>query len=217
MTKEEFYDKDYYENGLLSKKSLYENYRWLPELTIPLAEEIAKIMSNSQILDERKITNVLDFGCAKGYLVKAFRELGYKAFGIDVSEYAISESPIEIKDYVRCLDLSRNSLPLEWMPINYIIAKDVLEHLEKDQLFKQLTELRTLSKRILVVVPLGDGKKYFIDEYGQDPSHFIKEDLGWWVETLNKYGFEVKGTYEVGNLKSKWKSHHPKGNGLLYC
>lgn len=217
MTKEDFYDKNYYENGLLSKKSLYENYRWLPELTIPLAEEITTIMSGSLNGDELKSTTILDFGCAKGFLVKAFRELGYTAFGIDVSQYAISESPLEIKGYVRCLDLLKEPLPLEWMPIDYIIAKDVLEHLEKDQLFKQLTKLRTLSNRILVIVPLGDGTKYFIDEYEQDPSHYIKEDLGWWVETLNNYGFQVKGTYEVGNLKSSWKSHHLKGNGLLYC
>ena len=168
------------------------------------------LLISPEILLTSELSN--DPACSKSSILKSFEI----SFGIDVSEYAISESPMEIKDYVRCLDLTKNSLPLEWMPIDYIIAKDVLEHLEKDQLFKQLAELRTLSKRILVVVPLGDGKKYFIDEYGQDPSHFIKEDLGWWVETLNKYGFEVKGTYEVGNLKSKWKSHHPKGNGLLY-
>lgn len=217
MIKKDFFDKDYYENGVLTKKSLYENYRWLPELTIPLANEIVEIMSNSKERDESECKTILDFGCAKGFLVKAFRELGHDSYGIDVSQYAISESPDEIKEYVRCVDLSKDSFPIEWMPIDYIVAKDVLEHLVKDELFIQLEKLRSLSSRILVVVPLGDGKNYFIDEYGRDPSHFIKEDLDWWIKTLNKYGFNVQGTYEVGNLKSTWKSHHPKGNGLLYC
>ena len=217
MTKENFYDKNYYENGVLSKKSLYENYRWLPELTIPLAKEITAIMSDSKNAGELKNKTILDFGCAKGFLVKAFRELGHTAFGIDVSQYAISESPVEIKSYVRCIDLTRDALPLEWMPIDYIVAKDVLEHLDKEELFKQLSKLRSLSNRILVVVPLGDGKNYYIAEYEQDPSHFIKEDLDWWEKTLKDHGFNVKGTYEVGDLKSNWKSHHSKGNGLLYC
>lgn len=35
---------------------------------------------------------VLDVGCAKGFLVADLRELGIDAFGIDVSEYAISKS-----------------------------------------------------------------------------------------------------------------------------
>jgi len=38
------------------------------------------------------ISRVLDIGCAKGFLVKAFRDLGIRAYGIDVSEYAIEQS-----------------------------------------------------------------------------------------------------------------------------
>ena len=38
----EKYDKDYFKNGIASGKSCYSNYRWLPELTIPMAYNIIK-------------------------------------------------------------------------------------------------------------------------------------------------------------------------------
>ncbi len=34
--KVDFFDKNYFESGPQTNKSLYQNYRWIPELTIPL-------------------------------------------------------------------------------------------------------------------------------------------------------------------------------------
>jgi SAM-dependent methyltransferase len=217
MNEERFYDKDYYENGLKSRKSLYENYRWLPDLTIPLAEEILINMKKSKTFSLMKNPVVLDFGCAKGFLVKAFREIGVDAYGVDISDYAISQSDSAIKPYIRCLDLTSLPYPDSWPPVDYIVAKDVLEHLSKEILELTLKELRSISPRILVVVPLGDGNNYYIEEYESDPSHKIREELDWWENILVKNGFRVSGTYEVGNLKASWKNHHPRGNGLLFC
>ncbi len=85
MGKEEF-DRDYFERGIASGKSLYENYRWIPELTIPMA------MTYIDTLGLKKEDRILDFGCAKGYVVKALRMLHRKAWGCDVSDYAIESS-----------------------------------------------------------------------------------------------------------------------------
>lgn len=80
------YDQSYYEHGIESGISLYSNYRWLPELTIPLA---ARIIEYLQIGVE---DSILDFGCAKGYLIKAFRLLHRNAYGFDISSYAIDNA-----------------------------------------------------------------------------------------------------------------------------
>ena len=57
----EFFDKSYYESGPQSEKSLYQNFRWIPELTIPLnAHHIVQSMG---IMHDQ---TVMDFGCAKG-------------------------------------------------------------------------------------------------------------------------------------------------------
>jgi len=217
MIKNNFYDQAYYEDGLRSGKSLYENYRWLPDLTLSLAEVVLQIAKKSPSFSEISNPVIIDYGCAKGYLVKALRILGIQSFGIDVSKYAIASAPPDIKNFVTCLDLKENPYPAFWPTPDYIVAKDVLEHHTAIELPYYLEELRKLCARILVVVPLGDGKRYFIEEYENDPSHFIKEDLEWWKDVLTQVGFKVEATYDVGELKANWKGHHIKGNGLLYC
>lgn len=47
------------------------------------------------------LRNVLDVGCAKGFLVKALRNLGIQAYGIDISEYALSKAEASIRPYLR--------------------------------------------------------------------------------------------------------------------
>ncbi len=88
------YDADYYERGVESGKSCYSNYRWLPELTIPMA------MVLIDTLGIRPDQRVLDFGCAKGFVTKALRMLRRDAWGIDISRYALSQAPEDIKPYV---------------------------------------------------------------------------------------------------------------------
>ena len=79
----DWYDADYFERGLESGKSCYQNYRWVPELTIPMT---------MTIIDYLKIprgAKILDYGCAKGYLVRSMELLGRPAWGLDTSPYAI--------------------------------------------------------------------------------------------------------------------------------
>lgn len=46
-------------------------------------------------------SRVLDVGCAKGFLVEAFRDLGVAAYGFDSSEFAISEVRDDIQAYCK--------------------------------------------------------------------------------------------------------------------
>ena len=92
------FDREYYEQGPMTGKSLYTNYRWLPELTLPLAHHIAVDCN----LDKHQ--TICDFGCAKGYLVYALRLLGYESYGVDISKYAISKAPKEVNGHVTCIE-----------------------------------------------------------------------------------------------------------------
>ena len=74
---ESVYNESYFERGLESGLSLYQNYRWIPELTIPMA------MTIIDFLGIKRHQTILDFGCAKGFLVKAFRLLYRSAYGVD--------------------------------------------------------------------------------------------------------------------------------------
>ena len=58
------YDKDYYENGVAKGISGYENYRWIPELTYPMAYSVCKS------LKIKKNDKVLEYGCAFQMIVR---------------------------------------------------------------------------------------------------------------------------------------------------
>jgi len=53
----EFYDADYYLRGIETGKSCYQNYRWLPELTMPM------VMRIIDYLHIRPDQTILDYGC----------------------------------------------------------------------------------------------------------------------------------------------------------
>lgn len=50
-----------------------------------------------------KPCTVLDVGCAIGFLVEAFWRRGVRTYGIDISEYAISQVPQDHKAFCRCI------------------------------------------------------------------------------------------------------------------
>ena len=54
-----------------------------------------------RIYEDRKPESVLDVGCAMGYLVEALRDLGVEAYGVDVSEYAISKVREDLKPFCK--------------------------------------------------------------------------------------------------------------------
>ena len=197
------FDEKYFEDGVRHRVSAYENYRWMPERTIREA---------SSIINNIKFDTVLDYGCAKGFMVYALRLLGKEAYGADVSEYAVANCHPKVKDYLQVIE-SAEQLKGGW---DLIIAKDVLEHIPKDVIPSVLSELRRRCKTLFVAVPLGEGKRYRIREYEMDVTHVVREPEEWWLITLVQAGFKIKYfDYEFGHLKENWTSNHPHGNAFI--
>lgn len=214
MTDSEFFDHDYYEAGPQSGKSLYQNYRWIPELTIPLAHRIINVIGGI-----RDGESVMDFGCAKGYLVHSLRLLGADAVGVDVSQYAIDNAMPEAKDYLCRISPYQETWKSVYRPVHHVICKDVLEHVPYDMIDHQLKILRKLTLEcILIVVPLGENGKYNVPAYELDKTHHIRESLEWWAERLHVAGFTpLIHTHDSGTVKSSWVNAHPKANALFVC
>ncbi len=81
------------------------------------------------IIAELAPQQVLDAGCAMGMLVAALRTRGVQAYGIDISEYAISQVPSEASAYCRLGSITE---PLN-QHYDLIISIEVLEHMPADQ------------------------------------------------------------------------------------
>lgn len=199
MNSAEVFDRDYYENGLLSGKSWYDNYRWMPEKVFPAAAYIKGLCPHGK---------VLDFGCAKGFLVHALRLLGLDAFGYDTSEYAIENAHPATKPFL--------STGFQAGPFDLVFAKDVFEHIEKPVLAITLCSIRSICSAALFVVPLGDNGRYRIPEYHCDRSHLVAEDEEWWINKFVSAGFSIKDfAYKAPGIKDNWTEKHPYGNAIL--
>lgn len=189
------YTEDYYERGLEKGISCYQNYRWLPEKTIPA------VMSYIDYLRIPRGASVLDFGCAKGFYVKAFRMLYRNAWGCDISKYAIEQADESVQDYV-CFNSNDNLIPFKGV-FDYIIAKDVLEHLEYGVLHDFLNLSLSKTSTLFSVVPLCDEEgQYIISTDEMDVTHVIRYTEDQWREVFTWCGWRVGSfSYYVPGLK----------------
>lgn len=210
---EQTYNEDYYERGLVNGISGYLNYSWMPELTIRMAHFII----NELNLDTT--TSVLDFGCAKGYLVKALRLLNIPALGVDVSNYAINNVDIAVKNY--CALITGVYDPyLYQFEYNVVLAKDVFEHIPEGELIYLLNKFKSNTFHIYAIIPLSENDhcgKYIIPAYDNDITHLIFKSKEWWFNLFTTNGWSIyKFSYELTGCKENWTSKYPYGNGFFY-
>jgi SAM-dependent methyltransferase len=193
------FTREYYEDGVRKGISGYENYRWMPTRSIPEALEIKNYFNPS---------SVLDYGCAKGYLVHALRMLGVQACGEDISDYAIENCHPKVKDFI--------SKPNNSSFTELVICKDILEHVHEEDLPELLTGLQKRGSQFFFVIPLGDEDRFRIREYEVDVTHVTKKDEEWWFDLFESCGYRLTNfSYSFGAVKHKWIEPYPYGNGFF--
>ena len=199
------YDYDYFERGLETGKSCYQNYRWIPELTIPMA---------MTIIDYLGVANwhkVLDFGCAKGYLVKALRWLNREAWGIDKSIYALNNCDPEVSSFCWSKE------DLEYFgpdKFDFCIAKDVFEHVE-------LSDLSTFLKSgiadvYFAVIPLGNNGEFVAPANNLDITHVNCMTEKDWLQFFKDNGLKCEAfTFKIDGIKDSYYEQYPTGHGFF--
>jgi len=191
------YGHDYYERGIETGLSNYQNYRWIPELTIPLA------MTIIDYLQIKPGEPILDFGCAKAYLVKALRLLHRDAYGYDVSEYALANVDVEVKPFITNAIFSNT--------FKYCLCKDVLEHISLTDLKILLQDLNV--EKLFTVVPLGCDGKYNASINNLDITHIHCESEEWWLNLFAKCGWTcLTYSFRIKGIKDSYVEIHPKSH-----
>lgn len=134
----ELYNYEYYHN-CCGPIAYEEPAHWV-EFFGNVADRIAKDLHPQ---------TVLDAGCAMGYLVAALRDCGVEAYGIDISEYAISKVREDIRPY--CVVGSLTEPLPEGLPKRYdlVVTIEVLEHLYAEDGRKAIHNLCALTDRII--------------------------------------------------------------------
>ncbi len=133
-----------------------------------------------RIVQDLKPKRVLDAGCAMGYLVAALRDRGVEAYGIDVSEYAISKVREDVKPYCFIGSIT-DALP-DKMPNKYdlVITIEVLEHLHAEEGEKAIHNLCALSDNILFSSTPSDFNEL---------THVNVQQQEYWARIFAKNGF----------------------------
>ena len=167
------YDEEYFTSINYSDYlSRYDRYKNLAKETSGLLSEISLINKNS---------NILDYGCAVGFLLRAYKELDYKnLYGYDISDWA----KIEAKDSnVNLIDNIKD--------INFDVTfcLDVIEHMTDLEIDKWLSNFNTRALIIRVPVANTTGGDYHLKVSRQDPTHVNCKTKEEWKTLLKGYGF----------------------------
>jgi ubiquinone/menaquinone biosynthesis C-methylase UbiE len=186
----QIYDKDYFENGIATKKSNYTDYSWAR-----LGSYFQKTAKH--ILDKFAPSSVLDVGCAKGYLVKALNELKVNTYGIDPSEYALTEAHPDIIE--RLAHGIAQSLSIDDNAFDIVTCFDVLEHIPEKDIPQVLQELFRVSKQWVVLRVV---TKQLPDDV--DANHATIHDKDWWIEKIKESGGIVEPTENYVNASVWW-------------
>lgn len=92
-------------------------------------------------------SRILDLGCAKGFQVQAFRRQGLEAWGIDISDYAVSEAPAEVVPFLKVEEYRKIHFPDEYFDL--VLAMEVLEHIPPTDIRTVVEELHRLTSRFV--------------------------------------------------------------------
>ncbi|MBU1033305.1 class I SAM-dependent methyltransferase [Patescibacteria group bacterium] len=207
----EQYNETYFESGLVAGVSGYMNFGWLPEMTIRMAH---KFITGLPISRQE---TVLDFGCAKGFLVKALRLLDIKAHGADVSEYAIKHVPSEVKEYCHLISGCADERLFE-RSYDWLLAKDVFEHLNEADMRLLLRRSRPHVKKMFAAIPLAadnESGKYIVPAYDLDVTHSIAKTKDWWADLFKSEGWNVESfNHNFDGCKENWRKWE-EGNGFF--
>jgi hypothetical protein len=162
-------------------------------------------------------SKVLDYGCAKGFLVKAFRLLDIEAYGVDVSDYAINKLDSDVISYCKLIKSSKDNLIFE-RQYDWLISKDVFEHMNHKELKDLLSLSKKYVKNIFAAIPLGleDSSGFIIQEYDKDITHVTSEPLAWWLNLFEENHWKVSSySYKFRGVKDAWTESVPEGNAFF--
>lgn len=106
----------------------YESYlKYFDQYTFE--QEYPRLISVAEALVRfLRPTKVLDVGCAKGFLVLAFRRRGVEAYGVDVSRYALEDSG-NMRPYLCLVDVEKDDLPFDDNAFDLVTTLATIEHL----------------------------------------------------------------------------------------
>jgi len=166
-------------------ESYYNTYSPKPYNDAEYWARVFQTIADNIIKDFNPKT-VLDAGCAMGYLVAALRDRGVEAYGIDISEYAISKVREDIRQYCFTGSLTDTLPPILPARFDLVITIEVLEHLSEDEGGQAINSLCSYTDNIIF--------SSTPDDIAED-THINVQKSDYWARLFAENGFYNNADY----------------------
>lgn len=137
---------------------------------------------------------IIDYGCATGLLLRAFKKRGYcNLIGTDISYWAINQGR---KQYGLSSELQHYNRNLLEVPKDWLIMLDVLEHIptldELNNMF-QLISQSTIRKGFIVRIPVSkhEGEDFYLEVSRNDKTHTQSHSTDWWLRFFKQHNLRL--------------------------
>lgn len=165
------FDEEYY------RSVNYVDYLDREDRYLRTAKEVMGLL-NTLGLDKGP---VLDFGCAVGHLLKGLSRVGYGAYGVDISKWAVEQC--------KSKNLSAMTAPQYSLSHGVTFALDVLEHMPEEEVINFLNNLDSKCIVFRIPVCLKEGEDYVLECSRNDPTHIIRWTRQQWADLFAYYNY----------------------------
>jgi 2-polyprenyl-3-methyl-5-hydroxy-6-metoxy-1,4-benzoquinol methylase len=172
------YTAEYYQS------SNYADYLERADRYKKTAYELAGLFRTISLVDRDSL--IIDFGCAVGFLIEGFREVGLKnTIGVEISDWArgtAQKNGLSVHKSVDDLAINQSDL---------LIALDVFEHMTDQEIAKVL--IKTNPRALLVRIPSSTdgGKTFALEVSRQDPTHINCKTKEQWIEFFKEFEYKT--------------------------
>jgi SAM-dependent methyltransferase len=181
------FGKDFWDG---ERKYGYGGYKYISGLLEPLAKSLINLYNLTNT------SSVLDVGCGKGFLLFEIKKKlpQLKVSGFDISNYAIKNSKIEIRNNL-FVHKAENIYPFKNKTFDLVLSINTLHNLGVSNLKKALIEIERVGKKKYIVVESYRNEQELFNLQCwalTGSSFFSKDDWEWLFKEFN-----YKGEFEL--------------------
>lgn len=174
----DIFAQDYFVSG---SKSSYDDYSNCEGIVSDLATLVLRSLRTANI----KPVSSFDAGCAYGFILSAFQNVGVDAHGSDPSEWAISKVKESLKNKVYVDSLPE--LKTITRQFDLVTCFETLEHIPFEKVEASLERLYLLVKPggTLVILPGMCPEGHWCPKDPSDVTHVSLLPRSWWNKTVS--------------------------------
>lgn len=149
---------------------------------------VGRHISTLQVLLRlRGVRRVLDVGCGPGQVLRLCAAAGFEVEGTEVVDVLFDR---QLRGYaVRVAELPR--LPFPAASFDAVLAVDVLEHLEEDEVEPSIDELARVTRRYLLTEVSSNPFLWTLSSGERVDMHRTLRPWSWWAEKIGRRFVDV--------------------------